>query len=98
MADDTVCALVRELAISGDPDVPGSMGRLLHDLRAIAVELMSACETESSVDPHPADVVSHLPLAATMQPGYPNIKSPRILEWDYIGELEAQRQDQGTRA
>jgi hypothetical protein len=97
MLDDTICALVRELATSGDPNVPGTTGRLLGDLRGLTVELMSACETESGVKPPPADSAPHLAPAPTMQPGYPNIKSPRILEWDYIGELEAQRQEQGPR-
>lgn len=96
MRDDAICALVRELAAADDDALLGPTGHLWQEMRALAVQLADGCdvapcplETPSA----PLGVLAAMSALApgTSEPGFPAIKSPRILEWDYDGELNAQR-------
>lgn len=96
LRDEATCALVRELAAADDSALPGPTGRLWHEMRALAVQLVVECDGATCPLETPGVALGMLAAASTLAPGtpewgFPAIKSPRILEWDYEGELKARR-------
>lgn len=113
-SEDTLCALVRALASSEEAAIPGAPERLLHQMHAIACELVNECDagcavrcdagcsgpaplelTAFAADPYAeqdASDTADWPAADPFWHRSPQIMSPRILEWDYEGQLLARSQ------